>query len=293
MILHAGNARKMLPRQRKPARDRWTAFLLSLVVPGTGQLYVGHWSCLAWFVGAAGLSALTTWLASLAPIPGLGLNILGLALLGLASAEHARRCLDPAGDGVTSKVQCDLAGASTVRLRIEVEVPRPVAEVWSVVSDFERFACVDPFHTRVVLDGPAPRAGVGLALQHRAFGITLWRSGRLLTWHEGRGYAFSDVSSRGVHTGFPHVFFVTVQPRPRRSDDSRSESTTITCVRIEVRGKWTARCLPHWLRHGWLRYVCLEHARLLRAWFSQESTWLTTPSPWMVDEPRTTHSGVR
>jgi hypothetical protein len=248
---------------------------------------------MAWFVGAAGLSALTTWLASLAPIPALGLNVLGLAILGLASAEHARRCLEPVGVGVTSKVQCDFAGAATVCLRIEVVVPRPASEVWSVVSDFERFACVDPFHARVVVDGPEPRAGVGLSLQHRAFGITLWRSGRLLTWHEGRGYAFSDLSRRGIHAGFPHVFFVTVLPRQRRSDDSRSESTTIACVRIEVRGKWTARWVPRWLRHGWLRYVCLEHARLLRALFSRESTWLTPPSPRMVDEPKTTLSGVR
>jgi hypothetical protein len=286
MILHVANA-------KQPSRDRWTAFLLSLIVPGAGQLYVRHWSCVLWFVGAAGLSALMTWLASLTPIPALGLNVLSLAILGLASAEHAKRCLEPEGDGVTSKVQCDFTGASTVRLRIEVEVPRPVAEVWGVVADFERFASVDPFHARVVLDGPQPRAGVGVALQHRAFGVTLWRAGRLLTWHEGRGYAFSDLSRRGIHTGFPHVFFVTVLPRQRWSDDSRSESTTITCVRIEVRGKWTARWVPGWLRHGWLRYVCLEHARLLRALFSQESTWLTPPSHRIVDEPSTTLSGAR
>ena len=64
--------------------SKWTSFLLSLVVPGTGQLYAGSVWCLPWFAAAATICALppiitgTTWLQP----------ILGL-LCGVASAEHA------------------------------------------------------------------------------------------------------------------------------------------------------------------------------------------------------------
>jgi hypothetical protein len=92
-------------------------------------------------------------------------------------------------------------------------------------------------------------------LEHAAFGFTSIRFGRLLRWDEGRGYAFSDLSARGPGRGFPHVFFVTVEP----GEGAR------TWLRVRVRGRWTARWLPAVLRQWWLRYVCAEHARLLRA----------------------------
>ena len=38
-------------------QDKWSAFWLSLAVPGAGQLWAGRWSCLAYFAAAAGLMA--------------------------------------------------------------------------------------------------------------------------------------------------------------------------------------------------------------------------------------------
>jgi hypothetical protein len=49
-----------------------------------------------------------------------------------------------------------------VDLQIELEVPQPPAEVWAIVRDMPRFACVDPFHQRVIVLGPALKPGVEL-----------------------------------------------------------------------------------------------------------------------------------
>jgi hypothetical protein len=140
-------------------------------------------------------------------------------------------------------------------LRLVLDVPRPAAEVWREISDLPRFLCIDPFHVRVVLYGPAPAAGVRMGLEHRAFGVALWRRGRLLRWEEGRGYAFSDLSLRGPERGFPHVFFLRIE---------EAEEGSASRVAIDVRGKWTATWLPVTLGQWWLRYVMREHARLLR-----------------------------
>jgi hypothetical protein len=268
---------------KTPCPDRWTAFLLSLAVPGAGQFFAGRWSCAAWFVATAFLGAGTALLTPFSPTVAAVASFLALGLLGLASAEHARRCLEPVARDrkLSGRVLCALAQSRAVHLRIEVDVPRPAAEVWRLVADLPRFGCVDPFHSRVVVLGPRLKRGVGLALEHRAFGLRFWRFGRLLTWKEGQGYAFSDLSARGPRRGFPHVFFVSLL----------SVASSRTCLRIEVRGRWTARWLPLWASRCWLRFVCREHAQLLRAWFSEEDLWLTPPIPSRVtgfNSPRRT-----
>jgi hypothetical protein len=230
-------------------RDKWTAFLLSLVVPGAGQLWARRWSCLAWFAAAAALSVL--------PLPPAG-RVFVLTVLGLCSAEHAKRGLEPArrsAPATTSRVSCGETRGTFVDLWIELDVPRPCGDVWRTVADLPRFLCIDPFHARVRVLGPRLEAGTALVLEHRAFGFTFLRFGRLLRWDEGRGYAFSDLSARGPGRGFPHAFFVTVEP----GEGAR------TRLRVRVRGRWTARWLPPALGQWWLRYVCAEHARLLRA----------------------------
>lgn len=248
---------------QRPRPDRWAAFLLSLAVPGAGQLYARHWSCVAWFVPLVALSAGPALLGPLGPTVAAGLTFLAAALLGLASAEHAKRCLEPPapGRGVPARIDCAPGRGRMVRLLIELEVPRPLAEVWAVVADLPRFACVDPFHSRVVVLGDALRPGVQLALEHQAFGLTFWRFGRLLTWRPGHGYAFSDLSAHGRRHGFPHVFFVSVLPA----------AADRTCLRIDVRGKWTAP-VPLSVGRWWLLYVCQEHARLLRGLFREEDS---------------------
>lgn len=252
---------------RPPGSEKWTAFYLSLLAPGAGQLYARQWSCVPWFLATGLIATLAAcgnahaWSAS--PWG----QFLGLAVLGLASAEHAKRCLEPrrrqrGAPSVRTRVRCDRSRGAVVDLQIEVDVPRPPAEVWAIVKDLPRFACVDPFHQRVIVLGPALKPGVELVLEHCAFGIRFRRFGRLLSWHEGRGYGFSDLSARGPGRGFPHAFFVTVTP----AGLGKAERTRLM---LRVRGKWTARFVPLWLGQCWLRYVCSEHARLLRATFQE------------------------
>jgi hypothetical protein len=243
--------------------NKWTAFLLSLVMPGAGQLYARRWSCLLWFLAVGLLGAVFTVVgSSTASLCGQW-TVLGL--LGLASAEHAKRCLEPrrSRDDMASartRVFCGPFRGSTVDLRIELEVARSPVEVWENIADLPRFACIDPFHSRIRVLGPALKAGVDLVLEHCAFGISFLRFGRLLRWREGHGYAFSDLSAHGPRQGFPHVFFVTLTP----AESGDGKGTRLT---VKVRGKWTARYVPLWVGQWWLRYVCSEHARLLGAAF--------------------------
>lgn len=242
--------------------DKWTAFMLSLAVPGAGQLFAGRWSCLAWFLAGAAAGILPGLLPSLGPALYVSVTLLTLAAVGLCSAEHAKRCLEPRQTRrrvVTSRVSCGRMHEGAVDLSIEIAVPRPHAEVWPIVADLPRFGCIDPFHRRVILLNPPLKHGAALALEHGAFGVTFWRFGRLLKWREGECYAFSDLSARGCRHGFPHVFFVRVT----------ADGPGKTRLEVRVRGKWTARLTPGWLARCWLRYVCLEHARLLRRAFEE------------------------
>jgi hypothetical protein len=129
--------------------------------------------------------------------------------------------------------------------------------MWTQIADLDTFLTIDPFHHKVTLMRPAAAVGVDLVLSHNAFGRRFLRFGRILRWHEGREYAFSDLSSKGVRHGFPHVFFVRIEPPPAHVPDGCR-------LAITVRGKWTSRTIPKWLGLCWLRYVCSEHARLLR-----------------------------
>ena len=251
------------PSPAADARDKWVGFMLSLVVPGAGQLWAGSLWCLPLFALAGVASALPTLLDISSPLAARLLAIGPWLVMAMLSAEHAKRCLEPRrpfrmGSKVKSRVACNLPSGDRVSLRMELDVHRAPQQVWADVSDLPRFGCIDPFHSRITVLGPKLRPGVDLALEHRAFGVTLMRFGRLLIWREGCGYAFSDVSARGPRHGFPHVFFVTVQP-------ANLGLANRTCIVIEVRGKWTARWVPGLVRRWWLRYVLAEHARLLRA----------------------------
>jgi hypothetical protein len=245
-------------------RDPWAAFFLSLLVPGAGQVWERRWSGFAWFALAVAAAPLPGLLEPCGPTAVAAVRFALLLALALACAEDARRGRRvrrrPGSPPVTVRLEQPCCAAGRVRLALELAVPRPRAEVWALVADAPRFLCIDPFHVRVVVLDPPLRQGASLALEHRAFGVRLWRFGRLLRWDEGRGYAFSDLSARGPRRGFPHVFFVSVTPAPGPAAEG-------TVVRIEVRGRWTARWVPVWLRILWLRFVAGDHARLLRAAF--------------------------
>jgi hypothetical protein len=236
-------------------RNKWAAFWLSLIWPGFGQLWAGRWSSLAYFAAVAASVAILPRSASWAAVAG----------LGVVAAEHAKRSVEADrwrsranSAEVRSRVVNRSGRGRRVSFRIEVEVDRPLDEVWARVADLAEFVTIDPFHVRVVVLGPELRPGVELALAHNAFGLRFFRFGRLLSWREGRGYAFSDLSGVGGGRGFfPHVFDFSVEPGAMGAGGS-------TRLVVAIRGRWTTRLVPRGVGLWWFRYVCREHARLLK-----------------------------
>ena len=273
VIRAATNAKRVIrfhPGHWKP--DKWTSFLLSLLVPGTGQLYAGSWTCIAWFV-AAGVSVAGTILIE--PYCGSGgaaaVRVVALILLGIVSAEDAKRLLELGSAARPTRRRSTPAGKLTVTSartsgrkideRIEVCLDRSTEDLWNIISDLPTFLTIDPFHEKVVVMRRRPAAGVHLVLQHNALGRRFSRYGKILRWREGEQYAFSDLSGAGQQRGFPHVFFISVQqfnPAPLHASTSGSRLT------IRVRGKWTSRLIPARVGRWWVQRVCREHGRLLR-----------------------------
>jgi hypothetical protein len=136
-----------------------------------------------------------------------------------------------------------------VRLVVELDLPIDASTAWLSVSDFRRYACLDIFHRRLELNGQ-PRAGATFTLEHGLLGLRLTRAGRVLHWHEGRSYAFSDLSRRDSRKGFPHVYIYTLTPL----------ETGRCSFRLEVRGRWTARFLGRPLVRLWLGWILLKTA---------------------------------
>jgi hypothetical protein len=230
-----------------PFPNKWTAFWFSLLLPGAGQLCARSWLGLPWLVTAGLLGFATSFLSG--PLYG---------LLALCSAEHAKRLREPSSTARSKRskwqVSCNRAGRA-IRARITGVLPMTAAALWRRAADLPRFLTIDPFHVHVVLMRPRPAAGVDVLLLHNAFGWRFARFGRILRWREGQEYAFSDFSPRD-QAGFPHVFFISVEPLPDKPQFSR--------LTIDVRGKWTSRLIPPWLGRIWVWYVSREHARLLR-----------------------------
>ena len=243
-----------------PAVSKWDAFLASLALPGAGHLVAGNPRCLVWFAAVGGLVIACAWAAdTIGAGPIRAVQMASLATLGLCSAEAAKRRLEPAGPwpetpGNVVHVCGGKIQGRSIWLGFEVDVSRPAAELWNRVSDLPTFLTIDPFHDKVHLMRTRPAAGVDVALWHNAFGHRFLRFGRILRWNEGHGYAFSDLSAANPRTGFPHVFFVTVE----------SLTSNRSRARIEIRGKWTSRWIPVRVGCWWIRYVCAEHARLIR-----------------------------
>ena len=69
-----------------------------------------------------------------------------------------------------------------------LQMPMSAARTWGQLRDFERYACADPFHVDLKMDGNIPRAGAALTLYHQYIGIRIRRIGRILIW---RGSQFS------------------------------------------------------------------------------------------------------
>ena len=262
---------------------------MSLAVPGAGQLLAGSYWCLAWFSLAAVIIGAPAYLTTSSPLLAGAARMLPWLATAIFSAEHAKRLFESSrkltgnctaqpmvvysesrkrrsAPKVRLTVQNNLAlrahkacrvsrRGSIIKIRFELSVPGSRDDVWSKISNVSNFACIDPFHCRLIVMGPELKPGVDLALEHVAFGFRFFRFGRLLRFHERRGYTFSDISRRGCRVGFPHVFIVDVEP----SDGGR------TVLSVQVRGRWTARWIPVPVGMLWLKFVCREHERLLRA----------------------------
>ena len=141
-----------------------------------------------------------------------------------------------------------------VDLRAESELPMSAENAWRWLRDFRRFACQDLFHRAVELDREEPQTGAAFRLKHQFAGIRIWRVGRILFWNEGRSYGFSDLSQRGPRVGFPHVYTHELLP----IGDDRC------CLRLSVRGLWTATFIPRPLVRLWLAAVMLKTRSSMR-----------------------------
>jgi hypothetical protein len=135
----------------------------------------------------------------------------------------------------------------------------PALRMWARMRDVQRFLADDPLHAEVVFDAlPNPHhsfVGAKLTIRHRLLGIGPDRIGRILTWREGRGYAVSDLSRRGVDRAFPHICAFDLAPR----------TDTACTLTVSARGKWTATWVPRPLVRLWLWWVLAATDARLRS----------------------------
>jgi hypothetical protein len=143
-----------------------------------------------------------------------------------------------------------------------LDVPLSPGAVWGQMRDLRHFITIDPLHARVRFTdgapGSVPRRGTRLLIEHRLAGVGPDRVGRVLWWEEGRGYAVSDLSKRGVRVGFPHICRYEVAQRP----DGGAR------LSITARGRWTATWLPRPIVKLWLAWVMFNTGWRLSAHFS-------------------------
>ncbi len=147
-----------------------------------------------------------------------------------------------------------------INARSITHLPLRAARMWARMRDVQLFLTDDPLHADVFFNSlPAPHqsfVGATLTIRHRLLGLGPNRVGRILTWTEGRGYAVSDLSRRGVHLGFPHICAFDLAPRGEHT-------CTLT---VSARGKRTATRTPRFLVRFWLWWVlAATEARLRRS----------------------------
>ena len=159
-----------------------------------------------------------------------------------------------------------------VDCRAAVPLSVPARRAWGQLRDFRRYASHDYFHADVRVAGGVPRAGAAVRLTHRFGCFRVERTGRILRWREGDGWAFSDLSRRGPRSGFPHVFAARVEP----AGDRRST------LHLTVAGRWTAEWVPLWARRLWLAWVfayvvARTRSEVLAYQAARRRVWATVP----------------
>lgn len=138
--------------------------------------------------------------------------------------------------------------------RAVFSLPMRASVAWGQLRDFRRFAAQDFFHAAVRVETGGVRQGARLRIDHRFGPFRVMRLGRILSWREGSGYSFSDLSAGGPRSGFPHVYRYRL-----------SATGTNTCeLEVTIAGLWTARWLPHWAVSAWLRWVFSHIAQSVR-----------------------------
>lgn len=257
-------------------RQKWLAFWLSLWVPGAGQVYARHWTCGLWLSVWLGYGWGTSeLLARFGDDRGLRFATgVGGAMLALAGAEHAKRRLEKrarqpiVADAAETTAPCSRddtvrSAGRRIRLRIDLPLNEPIARAWTRIADLPTFLTLDPFHEQVILLSRELRAGAELALNHNAFGIRFPRFGKLLRWRCEHGYSFSDLAAQRSWDIFPHVFHVDLTPKEKENGDA-------CWLTIRVCGRWDSRWIPAVAGRLWVRWVCYEHARLIRKGLGNE-----------------------
>jgi hypothetical protein len=126
-----------------------------------------------------------------------------------------------------------------------LELPLSAGRAWGQLRDFRTFAAQDFFHTGVRVRGDVPRAGAAIEIPHQFGPFRVTRVGRILSWEEGSGYSFSDLSRRRPRAAFPHAYRYEVN----------SLDAARCCLDVSIRGRWTLRILPRWLVRLWLAWV--------------------------------------
>lgn len=249
--------------------NKWTAFALSFVVPGAGHLWLGNWLCIVWFCLAAFLMVTLQNILLVPSALSITVNLFSFLCLGLLSAKHIENYYDSKQRAllhteIHSEIICRELDTNKIYARIEIAIPISKNKLWEIISNLENFLCIDPFHSRIVIMGTRICQGTDIALEHQVLGFRFLRFGRILSWREGQGYAFSDLSAKGPRIGFPHVFFIEISPLCEKEKFNYSQ------LSITVKGKWTVRWVPRVLRHWWLNKICQEHALLLMKGLSYE-----------------------
>lgn len=149
-----------------------------------------------------------------------------------------------------------------------MRVPLSSSMVWGQIRDFRTFASLEYFHAKIDIAGDVPRAGAALEIAHRFLVFHVHRVGRICRWKEGDGFAFSDLSRRGLKSGFPHIFSYRIRPISPGACD----------VQIRVAGKWTASFVPRWLAWLWLRWIMQFAIQQFENKLMAYRLWLAAPN---------------
>lgn len=158
-------------------------------------------------------------------------------------------------------MKIDITPSWRVHARGSVEIPLPSSTVWGQMRDLAHFLCIDPLHARVLVErgcAGAALLGTNVRIEHRLLGIGPDRVGRVLRYVEGRGFAVSDLSTRGVHVGFPHVCQYELE----------EGGAGLARLHVSARGKWTATWMPRWMVRAWLWWILRSTESMIREHFA-------------------------